>query len=85
VRSAHEEGSVGLRSGDLLDQACLRRQEASYLLGMVSSGHTTLMLALSQAPEHVEGERQEILGTPRFCNLCIGFSQAPEHVEGEGS
>jgi hypothetical protein len=42
------------------------------------------MLALSQAPEHVKGEGQEILGTPMFCNPCIGFSQASEHVEGEG-
>jgi hypothetical protein len=58
--------SVELRSGDLLDQACSRRQEASYSLGMVSSGRTTLMLALSQAPEHVEGEEQERLGTLRF-------------------
>jgi hypothetical protein len=27
---------------------------------------------------------QERLGTPKFCNPCVGFSQAPEHVEGEG-
>jgi hypothetical protein len=74
--------SLGLRSGDLLDQACSQRQEALYSLGMVSSGRTTLMLALSQAPKHVEGEEQERLGTPRFCNPCIGFSQASEHVEG---
>jgi hypothetical protein len=53
---------LGLRSGDLLDQACSQRQEASYSLGMVSSGHMTLRLALSQAPEHVEGEGQENLG-----------------------
>jgi hypothetical protein len=40
------------------------------------------MLALSQAPERVEGEEQERLETPRFCNPCVGFNQAPEHVEG---
>jgi hypothetical protein len=76
--------SLGLRSGDLLDQACSQRQKASYLLGMVSSGRTTLRLAMSQALERVEGEEQEKFRTPRFCNPCIGFSQAPEHVEGEG-
>jgi hypothetical protein len=74
--------SLGLRSSDLLDQACSQRQEASYLLGMVSSGRTTLRLALGQAPERVEGEEQERLETPRFCNPYVGFSQAPEHVEG---
>jgi hypothetical protein len=51
---------------------------------MASSGRTTLGLALSQAPECVEGEGQRDLGTPKFCNPCIGFGQAPEHVEGEG-
>jgi hypothetical protein len=49
--------SLGLGSGDLFsDQACSQRQEASYSLGMISSGRTTFRLALSQAPEHVEGE-----------------------------
>jgi hypothetical protein len=48
--------SLGLESGDLSDQACSRRQEASYSLGMVSSGRMTFKLALSQAPEHVQGE-----------------------------
>jgi hypothetical protein len=43
----------------------------------------TPRLALSQAPEHVEGEEQKGLRTPRFCNPCVGFSQAPEHVEVE--
>jgi hypothetical protein len=41
-------------------------------------------LALSQAPEHVEGEERIGLRTLRFCDPYIGFSQAPEHVEGEG-
>jgi hypothetical protein len=41
-------------------------------------------LALTQAPEHVEGEEQIGLRTPRFCNPYIGFSQAPEQVDGEG-
>jgi hypothetical protein len=50
---------------------------------MVSSGRTTLRLALSQAPEHVEGEEKEKkLGAPGFYNPYVGFSQAPEHVEG---
>jgi hypothetical protein len=44
----------------------------------------TPRLALSQAPEHVHGEEQERLGTPRFCYPYVGFSQAPEHVDGEG-
>jgi hypothetical protein len=30
------------------------------------------------------GGAQEKLGTPRFCNPCVGFSLAPEHVEGGG-
>jgi hypothetical protein len=84
----HEVGvrgrSQGLRSGDILDQACSQRHEASYSLGMMSSGCTTLRLALIQAPERVEGEEQEKIGTPRFCNPCVGFSQAPEHDEGGG-
>jgi hypothetical protein len=49
---------------------------------MVSSGRMTPTLALSQAPDHVEGEEQKGLRTPRFCNPYIGLSQAPEHVEG---
>jgi hypothetical protein len=48
--------SLGLRSGDLFDQACSQRQEVLYSLGMISPGLTTFRLALSQAPEHVEGE-----------------------------
>jgi hypothetical protein len=48
--------SLGLRSGDLFDQACSQRREASYSLGMMSSGRATLRLTLSQSPEHVEGE-----------------------------
>jgi hypothetical protein len=48
--------SLGLRSGDLPDQACSWRQEASYSFAMVSLGRTTLRLALSQAPEHIEGK-----------------------------
>jgi hypothetical protein len=48
--------SLGLRSGDLPDQACSYRQEASYSFGMVSLGRMTLRLALSQAPEHIEGK-----------------------------
>jgi hypothetical protein len=50
----------------------------------MSSGRATLRLALSQAPEHVEGEEQEKIVTVRFCNPRVGFSQAPELVEGEG-
>jgi hypothetical protein len=49
--------SLWLGSGDLFsDQACSQRQEASYSLGMMSSGRTTFRLALSQALEHVEGK-----------------------------
>jgi hypothetical protein len=56
VRSARGR-SLGLGSGDLSDQACSRWQEVSYSFGMVSLGRTmTFMLALSQAPERVEGE-----------------------------
>jgi hypothetical protein len=47
-------GGIELGSGDLSDQACSQRQEASYSLGMVSFGRMTLRLALSQASEHVE-------------------------------
>jgi hypothetical protein len=42
----------------------------------------TPRLALSQAPEHVEGEEKERLGTPGFCNPCVGFSQAPSVSRG---
>jgi hypothetical protein len=48
--------SIELGSGDLSDQACSQRQEASYLLGIVSLGRMTLRLSLSQALEHVEGK-----------------------------
>jgi hypothetical protein len=44
----------------------------------------TLRLALSQAPEHIEGKEQGRLGTPRSCDPDVGFSQAPKHVEGRG-
>jgi hypothetical protein len=50
-----QERNLGLRSSDLFNQACSQRQEASYSLGMVSSGRMAPRLALSQAPEHVEG------------------------------
>jgi hypothetical protein len=73
---------VPISHSDLLNQACSRRKEASYSLGMVSSGRTTLRLALSQAPERVQGDEQEKLGTLRFCNPCVRFSQAPERVKG---
>jgi hypothetical protein len=59
VRSAREGRSLGLGSGDLLNQACSQQQEASYSLRMASSGRMTLRLAYSQAPEHVEGEEQK--------------------------
>jgi hypothetical protein len=49
-------GSIELGSGDLSDQARSRQQEASHSLKTVSLGHMTLRLALSQAPEHVEGK-----------------------------
>jgi hypothetical protein len=42
----------------------------------------TLRLALSQAPERVEGRSKQKSVILRFCNPCIVFSQAPEHVEG---
>jgi hypothetical protein len=48
--------SLGLRSGDFFDQAHSQWQKALYLLGMVSLGRMTLRLALSQAPEHIEGK-----------------------------
>jgi hypothetical protein len=47
---------LGLRSGDLPNQACSWWQEASYSFAMVFLGRTTLRLALSQAPEHIEGK-----------------------------
>jgi hypothetical protein len=49
---------VGM-SGDLSDQAGSRQQEAPLLLNFVSLGRMTLRLALSQAPEHVEGKDSE--------------------------
>jgi hypothetical protein len=44
----------------------------------------TLRLALSQAPERVEGRSKQKSVILRFCNPCIVFSQALEHVEGGG-
>jgi hypothetical protein len=58
--------SLGLRSGDLFRPSVLpgdRRLLCS--LGVVSSGHMTLRLALSQAPEHVEGEEYEKIHGPQ--------------------
>jgi hypothetical protein len=49
-------GSIELESGDLSDQACSQWQEASYSLEIVSLGRMTLRLALSEAPERVEGK-----------------------------
>jgi hypothetical protein len=77
-------GSLGLRSGDPFPTKHACGTGALYLLGMMSLGRTTLKFALSQAPEHVEGEEQEKIVTLRFCNPRVGFTQAPEHVEGEG-
>jgi hypothetical protein len=57
--------SLGLWSGDLSEQACSQRQEASYSLGMMSSGRTTFKLALSQSPEHVEGEEYAKICDPQ--------------------
>jgi hypothetical protein len=49
--------SLGLRSGDPFRPSMLRGDRMlSCSLGVVSSGRMTLRLALSQAPEHVEGE-----------------------------
>jgi hypothetical protein len=74
--------SAGLRSGDLPDQACSWRQEASYSFAMVSLGRATLRLALSQAPSISRGRNEEDSEPPRSCDPDVGFSQAPEHVEG---
>jgi hypothetical protein len=83
LREVGARGRIpGLRSGDLPDQACSWRQEASYSFAMVSLGRTTLKLALSQAPEHIKGKEQGGFGPPRSCDPDVGFSQAPEHVEG---
>jgi hypothetical protein len=49
--------SLGLRSGDPFStKHASRRQKALCSLVVVSSGRRTLRLALSQAPEHAEGE-----------------------------
>jgi hypothetical protein len=40
--------SLGLRSGDLIDQACLQRRGALYSIGVMSSDRMTLSLSLSQ-------------------------------------
>jgi hypothetical protein len=49
-------GSIELGSGDLSDQACSRRQEASHSLLILSLGRMTLRLALCHALDHVEGK-----------------------------
>jgi hypothetical protein len=51
----------------------LAATEGVYPLGMMSSGRTTLRLALSQAPEHIEGEELEKIETLGFFDPCIGF------------
>jgi hypothetical protein len=57
LREIGERGrSLGLRSGDLPDQACSWWQEASYSFATVSLGRATLRLAFSQALEHIEGK-----------------------------
>jgi hypothetical protein len=56
LRKVGARGGIELGSGNLSDQAGSRRQEASHLLKMVSLGRMTLRLALSQAPEHIEGK-----------------------------
>jgi hypothetical protein len=51
--------SLGLRSSDLfLTKSAPRRQNAFVFIRVVFSSRMTLSLALSQAPEHVEGEKQ---------------------------
>jgi hypothetical protein len=74
--------SVGLRSGDLFsNQAC--SQEASYSLGMMSSGRTTFRLALSQAPEHVDGEEYaEILRPSGFGTHVLALAKPPSMSRG---
>jgi hypothetical protein len=51
----------------------LAATEGVYPLGTMSSGRTTLRLAMSQAPEHVEGEELEKIETLGFFDPCIGF------------
>jgi hypothetical protein len=74
--------SLGLRSGDLSDQAYLWRREASYSLRLVSIGRTTFRLAFAKPPSMPRGRDGEELGPPRSCDPDVRFSQAPEHVEG---
>jgi hypothetical protein len=50
--------SLGLRSGNLSDQAYPWRQEASYSLRLVSLGRTTFTLALAK-PRACRGEGTE--------------------------
>jgi hypothetical protein len=83
----HEVGvrgwSLGLRSGNLFRPSMLHGDRRLLcLLGVVSSSHMTLRLALSQAPDISRGWSRQKSMALRFCNPCIGFSQAPEHIEG---
>jgi hypothetical protein len=48
--------SLGLRSGDLSDQAYLWWQEASYSFVMMSLGQTTFRLAFLPSPRACRGE-----------------------------
>jgi hypothetical protein len=77
-------GSLGLRSGDLLDQAFSQREEASYSLGMASSGRTTLRLALSQAPERVEGEQHKKSWDPQVLQPVYWLLPSPRACRGGG-
>jgi hypothetical protein len=68
-------------SGDLSDQVGSRQQEASLLLNFVSLGRMTRRLALSQAPEHVEGKDSE---PPGFATHMLALAKPPSMSRGEG-
>jgi hypothetical protein len=74
--------SLGLRSGDLSDQADSWRQEASYLLRLVSLGRTTFRLALAKPPSMSRGRDGEELGPPGRVTQMLALAKPPSMSRG---
>jgi hypothetical protein len=76
--------SLGLRCGNLSDQAYSWRQEASYLLTLVSLGCTTFRLALSKPPSMLRERDGEELGPPGLVTQMLALAKPPSMSRGGG-
>jgi hypothetical protein len=75
--------SPGLRSGDLPDQACSWRQEASYSFAMISLGRATLWLAfLAKPPSISRGRNKEDLEPPGLATQMLALAKPPSMSRG---